>query len=310
MIILLYALLASTFVFAKYALDYAAPIFLIGFRMTLAGSLLLGYLILFKRGSFKLKKEDLFIFLRVAFFHVYLAFIAEFWSLQYVSSSKTNLIYSLTPFIAATLSYFLLKEKLSIKKIMGMALGVLGLCPILFFNNTPVEGKEFLNLSKPEMVLLIAVISASYAWFDIKKLMSKGYSLIMINGIAMFTGGIGAFCTSFATEGFESPVSNWPSFLKYVLILIVLSNVIFYNMYGWLLKRYSITFLTFAGFLCPIFGTFFGWFFRGESLTWQYWISLCTIGAALYIFYKEELKKDSVPRSNTLRAASVRIDSN
>lgn len=294
-IVLLYALLASTFVFAKFALDYAAPIFLIGFRMTLAGSLLLSYLFLFKRNKFSIKKEDRFLFLRVAFFHIYLAFLSEFWALQYVSSSKTNLIYSLTPFIAATLSYFLLKEKLSIKKIFGMVLGIAGLCPILFLHSNSEIGGDFLNISIPEIVLLVAVVSASYAWFDIKKLMTKGYSLLMINGIAMLVGGIGAFCTSFATEGFDrAPVSDWPSFLKFVLCLIVLSNVIFYNLYGYLLKKYSITFLTFAGFLCPVFGTFFGWFFRDESITWQYWASLCTIGVALYIFYREELKKEPV----------------
>jgi drug/metabolite transporter (DMT)-like permease len=308
MIVLLYALLASTFVFAKYALDFAAPVFLIGFRMTLAGTLLLGYLLLFKREYLKIKKEDLFTFLRVAFFHIYLAFLAEFWSLQYVSSSKTNLIYSLTPFIAATLSFFLLKERLSIKKIMGMGLGVLGLCPILFLHKEGSQGSDFLSLSLPEMVLLIAVVSASYAWFDIKKLMNKGYSLITINGFAMITGGLAAFCTSFATEGFKAPVSNWPEFLKYVLVLILLSNVIFYNMYGWLLKRYSITFLTFAGFLCPVFGTFLGWFFRGETISWQYWVSLCTIGAALYIFYREELRKDTTVVNSKKVAVPVTID--
>lgn len=295
MIVLLYALLASTFVFAKFALDFASPVFLIGFRMTLAGTLLLGYLVLFKRESLKIKKEDFFPFLRVAFFHIYLAFLAEFWSLQYVSSSKTNLIYSLTPFIAATLSFLIFKERLSFKKILGMLLGICGLCPILFLHQDSIEGSEWLNISLPEVVLLVAVISASYAWFDIKKLMNKGYSLITINGAAMLVGGIGAFCSSFATEGFKAPVTNWPEFLKYVFILILLSNVIFYNMYGWLLRRYSITFLTFAGFLCPIFGTFLGWFFRNETISWQYWISLCTIGAALYIFYKEELKKDTSP---------------
>lgn len=296
LIVLLYALLASTFVFAKNALDYAQPIFLIGFRMTLAGSLLLGYLLLFKRDWLKIKKTDLFIFARVAFFHVYLAFICEFWSLQYLTSSKTNLIYSLTPFIAATLSYFLLKERLSKKKIMGLVLGVAGICPILVLQTSAFEANvEFMHISLPDVVLLMAVTSASFAWFDIKKLMNKGYSLIMINGAAMLTGGIGAFLTSFATEEFDpAPISDFWPFLKYVLILILLSNVIFYNMYGTLLKKYSITFLTFAGFLCPLFGTFFGWFFRGEAITWHYWVSLSAITMALFIFYREELKQPAV----------------
>lgn len=287
LIVLLYALCASTFVFAKYTLDYAAPIFTIGFRMTLAGLLLLGYLFFFQREKLKIKKRDLLLFLRVALFHIYVAFIAEFWSLQYLPSSKTNLIYSLTPFIAALLAYFLLKERLTSKKIVGMSLGVLGLFPIMFMQ----DSTELVHFSWPEIVLLIAVTSASYAWFAIKQLMDKGYSLLAINGSAMLIGGIGAFITSFLTEGFTpSPVKDFWPFFQYVGILIFLSNVIFYNMYGWLIKRYSITFVTFAGFLCPLFGTFFGWFFRNEAITWHYWFSLGTIITALSIFYREELK--------------------
>ncbi|MCX6994381.1 MAG: DMT family transporter [Chlamydiae bacterium] len=286
LIVLLYALLASTFVFAKFSLDYAQPIFVIGFRMTLAGALLLGYLVFFKRKSLKLKKSDLFIFLRVAFFHIYLAFVAEFWSLQYITSSKANLIYSLTPFIAAGLSYFLLKERLSKRKLLGIVIGILGIIPILIS-----QGTDFSMLSKAEIVLLIAVVSASYAWFDIKKLMNKGYSLLMINGFSMFVGGIAAFITYYASRDPAVPsTTNFWEFFKYVSLLVVLSNVIFYNLYGWLLKRYTITFLTFCGFLSPLFGVFMGWAFRGEAISWPYWVSLSLITFALFIFYREEIK--------------------
>lgn len=293
LIVLLYALLAATFVIAKFALNGNGPIFLIGFRMTLAGILLLSYLLFFKRSALKIKREDLLLFLRVAFFHVYFAFVFEFWALQYMSSSKTNLIYSLTPFIAATLSYFFLKEKLSKRKVFGLVLGIAGITPIIILQAPSGDASLALfNITLPEIVLLVAVASASYAWFDIKKLMSKGYSLLLINGSAMLVGGLGAFITSYIKEGFSPPpVVDFGNFLKFVLVLIVLSNVIFYNMYGSLLKKYSITFLTFAGFLCPLFGIFFGWLFRDETITWHYWVSLSAITMALFIFYKEERKK-------------------
>ena len=294
LIFLLYALLASTFIFAKFSIDYASPIFVIGFRMTLAGLLLLGYLLLFKKRSFKLHKKDLFLFMRVAFFHIYLAFVAEFWSLQYITSSKANLVYSLTPFIAAALSYFLLKERLTRGKLIGMGLGVIGIIPILL---TQTGGQSPLSFTLAETILLVAVISAAYAWFDIKKLMQKGYSLIMINGFAMLTGGIGAFITYLIARDPNVPATtNFPEFFKYVSILVILSNVIFYNLYAWLLKRYTITFLTFCGFLSPLFGVCMGWFFRGEAITWPYWVSICLVTSALFIFYKEELKtKVQVP---------------
>lgn len=299
LIVLLYAILASTFVFAKNALDYAEPIFLIGFRMTFSGTILLSYLLLFNRKKFKIAKGDLFLFSKVAFFHVYLAFICEFWSLQYLSSSKTNLIYSLTPFIAAALSFFLLKELLSNMKIFGLLLGMVGIIPIMILQTSTFETEtEFLSISLPDIVLLVAVVSASYAWFDIKKLMARGYSLALINGFAMFAGGLGAFITYFSTEGFDKPAIKdfWP-FFQYVMLLIIFSNVIFYNMYGFLLKKYSITFLTFAGFLSPFFGTFFGWFFRGEEITWHYWVSLSAITCALFIFYREELTQPALLES-------------
>lgn len=288
LIVLLYALLASTFVFAKFSIDYAQPIFVIGFRMTLAGALLLGYLIFFKRKALRLGKKDFLLFLRVAFFHIYLAFVAEFWSLQFITSSKANLIYSLTPFIAAGLSYFLLKERLSRRKLLGMGLGICGIFPILL---TQGNTTDFSTLTMAEIVLLVAVVSASYAWFDIKKLMNKGYSLLMINGFAMLIGGLGAFATYYLTRDPAVPTTtNFWEFFKYVSILVILSNVVFYNLYGWLLKRYSITFLTFCGFLSPLFGVFMGWAFRGEPISWPYWVSLSLITFALFIFYREELK--------------------
>ncbi|MBD3231164.1 EamA family transporter [Candidatus Dependentiae bacterium] len=292
LVILLYAILASTFTIAKTALYYAKPFFLIGFRMTIAGIFLLGYLYFFNHRKFYLQKQDWRLFLKVSLFHIYFAFIPEFWALQYVSSSKTNLIYSATPFIAALLSYFLLNEKLGLKKFLGMFIGLLGLIPI-FLTQTDIReaGMQFFSISLPEIVLLFAVFSAAYAWFIVKQLIVKGYSLLMINGVAMLIGGILSFATSFIFEGTQTcPIFDFSSFLFWTLLLIIVANVIVYNFYGWLLKIYSITFVISAGFLCPIFGAFYGWFFLNEKITWHYFVSLTCVMIGLYLFYKQEIK--------------------
>ncbi|MBD3273306.1 EamA family transporter [Candidatus Dependentiae bacterium] len=292
LVILLYALLASTFTIAKVALNYAKPFFLIGFRMIMAGSIMLGSLYIFKKRHLKIKKEDIWLFVKVAIFHVYLAFIPEFWALQYLSSSKTNLIYSATPFIAALLAYVLLKEKLSLKKFLGMTIGLVGLVPI-FLTQTDIReaGMELFSVSLPEIVLLGAVISGAYAWFIVKKLLYKGYSLLVINGIAMLLGGIGALITSFFIEGIKTnPIFDFWPFLAWTSLLVLVANIIVYNFYGWLLKKYSITFVTSAGFLCPVFGAFYGHFLLSEKITWHYFFSLGLIALGLFIFYKEEIK--------------------
>ena len=140
-------------------------------------------------------------------------------------------------------------------------------------------------------MLIGAVVSAAYAWFDVKKLMQRGYPPLTVNGIAMLFGGALAFMTSGMIDGFSpSPIFDFWPFIGWLLLLIFLSNAIFYNLFGWLIKRYSISFIMFAGCLSPVFGAFFGWFFLGEIITWHYFLSLSIIVTALYLFYCEELK--------------------
>jgi len=290
LIIFAYAILAATFTLAKTVLFYAKPFFTIGFRMIVAGFGLLLFQYFFNRREAFPKKKDLPLFLKVSLFHIYLAFVLEFWALQEMASSKVSIIYAITPFIAATLAYFLLKERLGVRKIIGMIIGFSSLFPILMATNG-LEGAELFSISLREVILLFAVFFASYAWFDIKKLIDRGYQLLSINGFAMFVGGILAMITSIIFEGFTpSPIFNFSNFIFWLLLLIICSNVIFYNLYGYLLRHYSITFLTFVGCLTPIFAAFYGWLFLGEVITWHYLLSLIMVIVALYIFYGAEIK--------------------
>jgi drug/metabolite transporter (DMT)-like permease len=206
-------------------------------------------------------------------------------------------MYTSTPFIAAILSYIIFKEKLTIKKIMGIIIGLAGLAPVIYLQGAGEKGcSEILHISLPEVSLAIAIISGAYAWFIVKELMGHGYSLLLINGSAMFVGGILSMITALCVTGFTCPVYNWGYFLFWLSLLILSANVIFYNLYGTLLRIYSITFLSFAGFLSPVFGTFYDWLFMGGIISWHYILALVLITAGLYIFYSQEL---------TLRAQKV-----
>jgi drug/metabolite transporter (DMT)-like permease len=286
LVALLYALLASTFILAKKALAFGQPFFLIGFRMTLAGALLLGFARI--RRNFTIRREDWWLFFRVALFHIYLSFILEFWALRYLSALKTTLIYSMTPFIAALLSYMLLKERLSTAKLVGIGIGLCGMVPIFMVTAGSVGLGGLFTITLPDVVLFGAVVSGAYAWFLVKQLLVKGYQLTVINGVAMLVGGILSFGTSFLFES-APVVYNWPQFLLWIAALIIVSNAIVYNFYGWLLHRYSITFLTFAGFLCPSFAMFYDWALLGGQFEYHYLVSLGLVTIGLYVFYRQEL---------------------
>jgi len=289
-VILMYAVLAATFTIAKTALGYGSPYFLLGFRFITAGVLFLGLQRIFNKKNFFLRREDIWLFLWTAFFYIYLSFIPEFWALVRLSSSKVVILYQTTPFIVAIFAYFLASEKFTAKKIIGMVIGFVAIIPILLTHNQAGLSSEILKVSLAEAVLFIAIVSASYGWFPVKRLMNKGYTLPMINGVTMLVGGIGALLTSFAVEGvFVTHVFALKPFLFWTLLLVLAANGIFYNMYGWHLRRYSFTLLSFTGFLCPIFGSLYGWYFLSEQITWHHGLSLTLIIVGLFIFYKEEL---------------------
>ena len=296
LIALEYAILASTFTIAKIALAFAKPFFLIGIRMIVAGALLLGYQLLFNRNKFVIHKSDFVTFIKVSFFHVYIAFLFEFWALQYMSSAKTSIIYSLTPFIAAFLSYLLLNQKLTLIQIGAMVMGFVGMLPLIMGGALEhTWNYNLLGITLPEVVLFIAVVSASYAWFIVKDLMGKGYSLPLINGVSFLVGGIASLLTSFIIEGTStSPIYHMAPFLFWTMLLVLVANIISYNFYGWLLRRYSITFMTFAGFLCPLFGSLYGWLFLNEKITWHYFVALAFVTIGLYLFYRDDLRSERI----------------
>ena len=293
LIFLMYALFAITFVIGKAVLQYTTPIFFIAFRMIIAGFILLGYKTIYAKEQLNIKKNDWLIFIFLSLIHIYIPYVLEFWALQYVSSAKAAMLFSLSPFVTAILVYFLFKQKLTIKKIIGLIIGCLGFLPLLMVNAPTEElSGHWYDLALSELALIVSVISASYGWIFIQsKLQQKTYSLITINGIAMLLGGFFALLTSITLESWSPiPISNYYNFAYLIILIIIIGNILCYNMYGLLLNKYTATFLSFAGFMTPLFTALFQFIFFKEPVSWAFFATAILVFFGLYIFYQEELR--------------------
>lgn len=306
LVILLYLLFASTFTLGKAALSYVSPFLFIGMRMTLAGMLLLIYYRFIARKKIIIKKSDWTLFLRIIIFHIFCAYTLEYWALEYITSAKACLLYNLSPFITALFSYFLFSEKLSFRQICGLAIGFLGFIPILLAQGLPEMLSWHLGfVSIYELALIGSVIASAYGWMVMKDLIHRGYSFIMINGVGMTGGGILAFLLSLYKEGMpmmkQVPIFSQILVMRYgnigesiimlavySLALIVIANIICYNLYGYLLSRYSPTFLSFAGFMTPLFAALLGWLFLGEQVTWHFFATIGFVIVGLYLFHEKK----------------------
>jgi drug/metabolite transporter (DMT)-like permease len=302
LVLLCVSSLALAFTMSKGVLDYANPVWFTTIRMLVAGVLLIGYHVLVQKRSWKIRSQDIFKFIVFGFFHIYCAYIFEFWALETVSAAKDALFFNMTPFITALISLFMLGERLSLKQWGGLALGFVGFLPLLMAQ-APAEsmvagGSSF--ISWPEIYLLIAVTGGSIGWILLQKLIKDhAYEPIFANGVAMVIGGLGALVTALLTEpGIIRlrPDMPWCSEIPYIawylFVLIMLTNVICYSLYGWLLKTYSATFMALACATVPIFTALFDWLLFGLTVTWHFVATVVIVFIGLAIFYADEMKKD------------------
>jgi drug/metabolite transporter (DMT)-like permease len=293
---LLYFLWSLGFPIGKKLLEISPPIFLTGARMLLGAFLLFVFIFIFQRKSIqKISTRGWLALAILGFFSIFITNILEFWSLQHLSSAKTCFLYSLSPFLTAVLSYFHFNEKMTPKKWLGVIIGIFGFTPVLISSSE--ESGNFSSLfaiSLPEISMLAAVFFSVYGWIILRMLVkNEKISPPVANAISMLIGGLLSILASFAVDIWNPlPIVDGKglTFMGILFSLTVLSNVICYNLYGHLSKKYTATLLSFFGMLSPIFTSIHGYFILGEPISLLIILSTATLLLGLKLVYDEELK--------------------
>ncbi len=291
---LLYFIWSLAFPIGKKLLEFSPPVFLTGARMILGALFLFIFITVFQKKSFqKISLRGWLALGLLGFFSIFLTNVLEFWSLQYLSSAKTCFLYSLSPFLTAVLSYFHFKEKMTPKKWMGILIGMIGFIPVLVLGGSDqVFGVGFISIA--EVAMFAAVFFAVYGWIILRMLVKDSQiSPPLANGISMLFGGILSIFASFFVDvwnPFPVQAGHGGSFSGLLILLTLLSNIVCYNLYGYLLKKYTATLLSFFGLLSPIFTSIHGYFILGESINPIIVLSTAIVFLGLRLVYSEEAK--------------------
>jgi drug/metabolite transporter (DMT)-like permease len=295
LILILNALFASTFTIGKQAIMHCPPLFFITIRMIISGILLLGFVKWHDHKSLVIKKKDWHWFIPIVLFHIYLSYTFEYVGMNYLTAAKTCLLFNLSPFISALLSYVYFKEVMTPKKWVGLGIGFFGFLPIMLSKAPGVENTlgSIGPFSVPELMLIISVTAACKGWIALRKLTKDlGYSYFFVNGVGMLGGGILTMITSGIFETWPAPATLMqPTFLWPLILLIIIGNVICFNLQGYLLHIYSATLLSFFAFITPLFAALFDWLWFGQQVSFSFYLTIAFVSAGLYLFYQEELKQ-------------------
>lgn len=295
----LYAMYGLTITFGKAAMNYAQPLFFVGVRLLVSAPILLGYVYFFKRDKFRLQKAHINLFIQSTIM-LYLGYALGFWALKNMNSSKNALFFTLTPFITAFLVYLLYGEKLTKKQIVGLLIGFVGAMPALLIRSGEPVSTTFLLIGLPEIAAIVAIATGPYRWILANSLIKQHeYIPFFINGVCMMFCSVPILLTSLLLNSGNDPLyTQLLPFIGYILFLSLISDFISYNWYMVLLKKYTTTFLAFAGFTVPLYVALYSWLWLGETVSWPFYVSFVLIFLGLFIFYQDELRNKSIIRKS------------
>lgn len=312
-ILFTFGILASAITVNKIILFTMAPTLLVGIRMFFAGIILAMYTYFFAKERLHLAriKKYLLILILITACSTYLPSILKAYGLQKMVSSKAAFFGSLEPFIAAVFAYIFLGETLNLHKISGILLGFAGALVMLIapdrFEN---QMMAFAFISWPEIAVISAIIMSRFGWTLIAKyLKDKIFSPTEINTITMLISGTLSLFTAFSlgqtdvTSLEGAPYSILKAFpfndlnpntslLIFLIYTIIVGNLIAYNLYAHVLKKYSVTFVALVGFSVPLFVHIYGWLFLSENLSTRFFISSLFTFMGLCIFFIQETKNN------------------
>ena len=301
-VIFMYGIWSSVFSLGKMALASSPPIFLTSIRMLVAAFLLLGALFIKNRRSLKVGKEQIIPLLALAIFSIYLTNILELWGLKHLSAAKACFIYSLSPFFAAIFSYIHFKEVVTIKKLVGIAIGCIGFIPVISMTTGDENLFQAFSLfSWPELAIVGAALFSVYGWVLLRVIVKKQtISPIYANGYSMLFGGVIACIHSLVVDRWNPfPIrqEGVGLFIQGIVLMTFISNIVCYNLYGYMLKKYTATFLSFMGLLSPIFASLNSWFILGERPSWRIFLATSIVSLGLFIVYQSELAQGYIVKN-------------
>ena len=212
-------------------------------------------------------------------------FIFLFTALDYSSVTRVSLIFYTMPVWLTLSAHFLIdNDKLSLKKIIGLALAVFGLILAIYEPNGEYNEKQFFG----DLYSLLA----SFCWAAIAIMLKTTrlnksipetqllYQLI-VSGIILLP-------ISFLFNDFirDMNISLVLIFLFQVTIIMCLGFI------GWLwvMSRYSASSTSSFAFLTPIFGVLFGWLIMDDNINLQIYFSLFLTCMGIYMINAKKNK--------------------
>ncbi len=294
LVVILYALFGFSFTLGKMMVMHAYPLFAVGMRMTIGGLILLIWAFTRTQPRCYPQKTDIKYYVLLTIFGILIPYTLRLWALQEVSTMKAALLFNTAPFFTAIAAVIFACERLNCFQYLSLLVGFAGTIPILLTGSPTEDIISWGFLSIYELGLIVSAASMGASFLVTHQLVKhRGCPPYLANGISTFFGGMLAFGGSMAFEPHQIK-TTFSCFFMVMLVQLLISNIICSNLQASLMKTYSPTFISFAGFLSPLFASLYGVLLFGEKFTWHFFASFFLIGIGLGLYALGERRKKKI----------------
>lgn len=267
LLLLLSTLWGASYTFIRVGVESIPPVSLIAARTLIAGLLLIGWMsvsgVAMPRSGAVWKR----LFVQACLNSV-IPFTLIAWAQQYVEAGVATILNSTAPVFVFFVTWFLTKhEAVTMRKLVGVIAGLLGICLIIGFSALNGLGDQVL----PQLAIVAATIC--YAGAAIYGRSFQGLSPLVPAAGSLIAGAIVLIPISLI---FDRPWTLQPSFnsTAALLMLSVFSTAIAFVIYFRLVQTLGSVGTTSQAYLRVPIGVAIGAIFLGESLPPTMWMGL------------------------------------
>jgi len=250
---------------------------LITLRLIIASVLL--YLVAKAARKFQpLRRQDLKLFLLLAFFEPFLYFVGETFGLTMVESTLAAVIISTIPLFAPLLAYIILREHVGWASIGGIIVSLLG---VFFVIYEPTGGFQ----ANPWGVALmfLAVFSAICYATILRKIPTyySTYNVIFYQSLL----GLVFFIPTFFLTDFSNiqTIKITNEGVMSLLMLGIFASVVAFVLFAGAVRQVGVTRTNVFVNLIPVFTAIFSWMILDEKLTVIKWFGILVVVFGLFV---------------------------
>jgi drug/metabolite transporter (DMT)-like permease len=285
----------STWLFIKIGLRDLPPLTFAGIRFVLA-SLLLSLLILARGVRWPRSRKDWLLIAIVGILQFSLNYGLVFWGEQHIPSGLAAVLQSTFPVFGLVIAHLYLPfERLTIGKVAGVLLGVLGVA-IIFSHELSIAGDMALLGS---IALVLSAFFGAYGNVLVKAYAREVDPQVLAAG-QMLCGFPPLLLLGIATEG--SPLRfHWTAMAVVSLAyLVIIGSMVAFALYYWLVRHMDVTNTMLIALVTPVVAVVLGLIVLHEKLNWRLFAGgACIICGLGFIVLRKQQKTVSTSVEET-----------